>query len=253
MRLENKIAIVTGAGSGMGKTTVELFAREGAKVVVADIAEDRVNDVVAGIKDAGGEAVGCIANVASRESVEAMFRLAISTWGRFDIIVNNAGIMDGMEGIEDIAEERWDKVFAVNVKSLLYSCQYAVRYFKENGIKGVIVNNLSDGGLRGAIAGVAYTASKHAGVGITRNTAFMYAPDGIRCNAIAPGAVKTNIAQSMTGVSEAGYNRVKLNMANLPGQGELEQLAQAMLFLASDESSFVNGVIMPVDGGWDAA
>ncbi|MDQ0222965.1 glucose 1-dehydrogenase [Streptococcus moroccensis] len=250
MRLSGKVAIVTGAGSGMGLETAKLFAQEGAKLVLSDINQDRIDALVDDLSSQGFTVEGVLCDVSDRSSVEGLLAKAIESYGHYDILVNNAGIMDGMEGIESVTEEKWDKIFAVNTKSLLYAIQPAVRYFKENGIKGSIVNNLSLGALYGARAGVAYTASKHAAAGITKNTAFIYGPDGIRCNAIAPGAVATNISETMTDVDMDSAQRIGLGRATMPHPGSPLEAAQAILFLASDEASYINGAILTVDGGW---
>lgn len=156
-----------------------------------------------------------------------------------------------MEPVGEITDERWELLFAVNTTAVMKSMRLAVKLFLEQG-HGTIVNNISAGGLYGARAGVADTASKHAVVGMTKNTAFMYADSNIRCNGIAPGAVKTNIASSMTNMSEFGAGRQSLGLGINPRAGEPEEIANAAIFLASDEASFVNGQILGVDGGWTA-
>lgn len=248
MRLSGKVAIVTGAASGMGKAIAELYAQEGAKVVVSDMNLDGAKHVAENIS---GEAFSIQTDVTSEEALQQLFDETVKTFGQVDILVNNAGIMDGMEPVGEISNERWEKIFAVNTVSVMKSMRIAVDLFTKQG-HGVIVNNISAGGLYGARAGAAYTASKHAVVGLTKNTAFMYADQNIRCNGIAPGAVATNIGSTMTNMSQAGFGRQQLGMAINPRIGQPEEIAQLALFLGSDESSFINGQVVAIDGGWTA-
>lgn len=251
MRLENKVAVITGAASGMGKAIAGLYAAEGAKVVVSDLNLAGAEEVAAEITASGGEAVAVKTNVAVESDIHEMIELALSRFGRLDILVNNAGIMDNMAPVGDVTEEKWDLMFDVNTKSVMRSIRRALPIFLEQG-KGVIVNIASTGGFSGAHAGAAYTASKHAVVGITKNTGFMYAQKGIRCNAIAPGATMTNIANTVTEVNELGVSRTKVTQGVIPRLGQPEEIARVALFLASEESSFVNGAVITADAGWTA-
>lgn len=251
MRLENKVAVVTGAASGMGKAIAELYAKEGAKVIVSDLNLAGAEEVAAGINGIGGEAVAVKTNVARESDINEMIDLAISTFGGLDILVNNAGIMDNMAPVGDVLDEKWELMFDVNTKSVMRAIRKAMPIFLEQG-KGIIVNIASTGGFSGAHAGVAYTASKHAVVGITKNTGFMYAQKGIRCNAIAPGATLTNIVNTISNVNELGAARTKVIKGVIPRLGQPEEIAQVALFLSSDESSFVNGAVITADAGWTA-
>ena len=249
MKLQGKVAIVTGAASGMGKQIALLYAKEGAKVVVSDLNLDGANETVEEIKAAGGEAIAIKTNVAVEEDVQTLVDTTVERFGSVDILVNNAGIMDGFEPAGEVEDERWERIFAVNTTSVMRMTRKVMPIFLEKE-KGVIVNVASAGGLHGGRAGAAYTASKHAVVGFTKNTGYMYAQKGIRCNAIAPGAVMTNIQASMTNVDKFGVSRQQAGMGINPRAGQPEEIAQAALFLGSDDSSFVNGTVLAVDGGW---
>jgi len=251
MRLEGKVAVVTGAASGMGKAIAELYGQEGAKVVVSDLNLEGAEAVAAGIREKGGAAIAVKTNVGDVNDVNAMIDLAVSEFGTLDVLVNNAGIMDNMAAAGDVTDEKWDLIFDVNTKGVMRAIRKAIPIFLEKG-KGVIINTASTGGFSGAHAGVAYTASKHAVVGITKNTGFMYAQKGIRCNAIAPGATITNIASTMTNINEFGASRTQVTQGVIPRAGQPEEIARVALFLASDESSFVNGAVIAADAGWTA-
>jgi len=251
MRLQDKVAVVTGAGSGMGKAIATLYAQEGAKVVVSDINEASAQAVAEDIKANGGEATFVVANVAKEEDIQNLIDTTVNTYGTVDILVNNAGIMDSMEPAADIVDDKWERIFAINTTSVMRATRKVLPIFLEKQ-KGVIVNIASAGGLHGARAGAAYTASKHAVVGFTKNTGFMYAQQGIRCNAIAPGGVETNIASTMTNINHFGASRQQLGMAINPRAGKSEEIAQVALFLGSDESSFVNGTVVTADAGWSS-
>ncbi len=252
MKLDGKVAIVTGAASGMGKAIAELFAKEGAKVILADFNYEGAEAVAVGIAEKGGTARALKVNVAELADVENMIDTAVQEFGTLDILVNNAGIMDGFEPVGDITEEKWDRVFDVNTKGTMRAMRKAIPIFLEKE-KGIIINVASTGGFSGAHAGAAYGASKHAVIGLTKNTGFMYAQKGIRCNAIAPGAVDTNIGSSMTNINEFGLSRAGMTHSLSPRAGKPDEIAQAALFLATDESSFVNGTVLTVDGGWTSA
>ncbi|WP_411342791.1 SDR family oxidoreductase [Paenibacillus sp. WLX1005] len=251
MKLQNKVAVITGAASGMGKAIAVLFASEGARVVVADLRLEAAQQTVDEIHSAGGQAIAVAANVAQEQDVQQMIDTAVSTYGTVDILINNAGIMDNFTPAEEVTDELWERVFAVNTTGVMRAIRKVLPIFKEQG-KGAIVNIASAGGLTGSRAGAAYTASKHAVVGLTRNVGFQYAPLGIRCNAIAPGGVKTAINASMNQVSEFGQQRVMGGMQLMPRVGEPEEIAAAALFLASDDASFINATVLTADAGWTA-
>lgn len=252
-KLDNKVAVVTGAASGMGKAIAEMYAKEGAKVILADYNLEGVEEAVKEIVATGGTALAIKADVSDSNDINNMIQTAISEYGSLDILVNNAGIMDGFEPIGEVTDEKWDRIFDVNTKGVMRAMRKAVNYWLDHDKKGNIINIISTGGLNGAHAGVAYGASKHAVVALTKNTAFMYAQKNIRVNGIAPGAVTTNISSGMTSISELGMSRARLAHGVIPATGTSEDIGAVALFLASDDTAFVNGAIIVADGGWTAA
>lgn len=251
MKLSGKVAIVTGAASGMGKAIAELFAVEGAKVIVSDLRQEQASQVVETIEQQGGTALAVQANVASEEDVQQLFEAAVSAYGTVDILINNAGIMDNFVPAADLTDELWEKVFAVNTTGPMRTTRKALSIFVPKQ-SGVIVNIASAGGLFGSRSGAAYTASKHAVIGLTKNVGYQYASLGIRCNAIAPGGVNTNISASMTAPNPFGAEKAMAGMGLNPRLGEPEEIAKVALFLASEDSSFVNGTTITADAGWTA-
>jgi NAD(P)-dependent dehydrogenase (short-subunit alcohol dehydrogenase family) len=254
MRLEGKVALITGAASGMGLAMARRFAAEGARVVAGDVNATRLEEAVAGIRAEGGTAVGAPGDIADRAAAEGLVDLALSTHGRLDVLVNNAGVMDYMQGVGELTEDVWRRVLGINLDGPMFTMRRAVpRMVAQGG--GAIVNVASTAGIRGGAAGAAYTASKHALVGLTRNTAWVYAPQGVRCNAICPGATRTNIGESMPPerLDPAGAARAGAYAALSPALLDPEEIAALALFLASDEARHVNGAIIPADGGWTAA
>lgn len=251
MKLSGKVAIVTGAASGMGKAIAELFAAEGAKVIVSDLRVEAAQTVVTGIEAKGGTAVAVAANVAKEEDVAQMIDTAVKEFGTVDILINNAGIMDNFVPAGDLTDELWERVFAINTTGVMRTTRKVLPIFTERK-SGVIVNIASAGGLNGSRAGAAYTASKHAVVGFTKNVGFQYANLGIRCNAIAPGGVSTNIGTTINAPNPFGMERAMVGMGLNPRAGEPEEVAKVALFLASEDASFVNGTVVTADAGWTA-
>jgi len=251
MRLAGKVAVVTGAASGMGKAIAELFAAEGAKVVVSDLRLESTEAVVSGIAEKGGTAVAVRADVSKEEDVQQLIGAAVSTYGSVDILINNAGIMDNFVPAAEVTDELWERVLAVNTTGPMRTTRKVLPIFLEKK-KGSIVNIASVGGLQGSRAGVAYTVSKHALIGLTKNVAFQYANFGVRCNAIAPGGVNTNIGATMNNPNQFGMERAMAGAKLNPRAGQPEEIASLALFLASDEASFVNGAVVVADAGWTA-
>lgn len=251
MKLKGKVAIVTGAASGMGKQIAILYAKEGAQVVVSDINFEGAKETVEEIKAHNGTAFAIQTNVMLENDIQALVDAAVNTYGTVDVLVNNAGVMDNMEPAGDIEDRNWERIFAINTTSVMRSTRKVLPIFLEKQ-NGVIINIASVGGLHGTRSGATYAASKHAVIGFTKNTGFMYAQKGIRCNAIAPGAVKTNIGSTMTNINQFGAGRQATGMTTNPRAGEASEIATVALFLASDDSSFVNGAVITADGGWTA-
>lgn len=242
MRLQDKVAIITGAGSGMGLAMTQRFIAEGARVVAGDIAESHLETLRA---IPGVTAVH--ADVTVQADIDQLVATAVGL-GRLDIVVNNAGIVDRFLPAGEMTDEVWNKVLAVNLTGPMMLSRAALPVMLSAG-KGVIVNIASVGGLAGARAGAAYVTSKHGLVGLTRNIAATYGPDGIRCVAIAPGGVNTGIPLGGQ-PSERGFAALNRTLTANIRTGEPIEIANVALFLASDEASFINGEIVVADGGW---
>ncbi len=249
MRFSDKVVVVTGAGSGIGKATAEGFAAEGAKVVAGEIDGSRLEALVSQLNATGARVVGVQGNVASAEDCKRLIDAAQANFGRMDVLVNNAGIMDRFLPVAELDDATWNRVLGVNLNGPMNTMRLAIPIMLAQG-GGVIVNVASAAGLGGGFAGAAYTASKHGVVGLTRNTAVMYGKKGIRCVAICPGGVNTNIGLGGTVPSELGYASLGPGLATMPRVGEPVELANVIMFLASPEAGFVNGAILPVDAGW---
>ena len=251
--LTGRFAIVTGAGSGIGRAMATTFARAGATVMVNDIIADRAHETVALIAGEGGSAVAAVADIADEVAVEGFVVDAITRWGQIDIVCNNAGIMDKLELAPDVSTELWQRVMAVNVTGHFFVSRAVLPHMRARRY-GVIVNTCSVAGLRGGAAGVAYVASKHAAIGLTRSIAWSHGGEGIRCNAICPGATETNITGGLgrDAFDPAGLARALPVMALSERSTAPQVMAETALFLVSDAAAYINGAIIPVDGGWMA-
>ena len=251
MKLNGKSVVVTGASSGMGKAIVERFAKEGANIIAVARRKERLEALAESLKDEPGKVIPYVGDISKEETNVGAIDAAVEHFGRLDILINNAGVMDDMSPIGDVRNETIDHVFSVNLYAPIYAMRKAIQVFLEQGDGGNIISIASLGGMR-TVAGAVYSASKAAVISLTRNTAFMYMNEGIRCNAIAPGGIKSEIAASMGVPNPKGYDRVKKVLGAAPPPGEAEQIASAALFLASDESSYISGDVLMVDGGWAA-
>lgn len=248
-RLTGKVAIVTGAGSGMGKAISQLFAKEGAKVVLADINAQGIEEVKQAIEQAGGHAAAKVTNVVKQEDVDGVIDFATQTFGQLDILVNNAGIMDNFTPVGNLTDAEYERVMAINLTGPVKLCRAAIQVMEKQETGGVIINNASVGGLFGTRGGAAYTMAKHVLVGLTKNIAGTYGRFGkVRANAIAPGGVATNIQTTITAPDPLGMQALQATGETPIGQPG--QIANLALFLASDEASFINGDIVKADGGW---
>ena len=243
-RFSGKTVIVTGAGSGIGRATASRVAREGGRVVAVDISAERLADFSASLPEA--DIVTVSGDITDDEAIA---RILEAAGDRVDGLANIAGIMDDMTPIHEVTDEVWDRVFRVNVVGTMKLTRAVVPGMLARAA-GSIVNTASEAALRGSAAGVAYTASKHAVAGLTKSSAFMYGPNGIRVNAVAPGPTITNIEAKFA--SKLGEERVTAAMAILPDAAEADALAASITFLLSDDGVNVNGVILASDGGWSA-
>jgi len=248
MRLSNKVAIITGSASGMGQAAAELFAQEGASVVVTDISAEMGEVTVRGIRDAGGKAIFVQANVAAEDEVKHMVSAAIDAFGRVDVLYNNAGIMPEDDGsVTGLAEATWDRILDVNLKSTFLCSKYAIPHMMKQG-KGSIINIASFVAFMGCtVPQDAYTASKGGLLSLTKSFAVQYGRYGIRCNAICPGPIETPLLRTLWTSEEA--RDLRLNRIPLGRFGEPNDIIYMALYLASDESSWTTGAWLIVDGG----
>jgi NAD(P)-dependent dehydrogenase (short-subunit alcohol dehydrogenase family) len=253
-RLEGKVVIITGAGSGIGFAMATLFSKEGAKIIAGEWNEKTLAEVVTNVQKTGGEITGVKSNVAHRVEAESLVDKAVSTYGRIDVLCNNAGVMDLMAGVTEVTDEMWQRVLSINLNGPMYLSRRVIPIMLKQG-SGSIINTASVAGMRGGAAGAAYTVSKHALIGLTRNTAWMYGPKGIRCNAMVCGGVETNIMTSVdtTKISPEGAKRTGVYTSIMPALLKPIDIANLALFLASDESRYINGAIIPADAGWSTA
>ena len=242
MRLNQKAAIVTGAGSGMGQAEALGFAKEGAQVVVADVNLATAEATRDAIVAAGGKANALAVDVTQLADLQHLVDVTLATYGRIDVLVNNAGIFDYYTASLDTSEALWDKIFAINVKSMFQLSNLVLPHMQAQQ-HGAIINICSIAGLVANMGGAAYTASKHAVAGYTKHLAAVYGKDGIKINAICPGTIRTAMTAEM--LKTRPTDKIPLDRF-----GEVGEVVDLAVFLASDEARFMNGALVPIDGGF---
>jgi NAD(P)-dependent dehydrogenase (short-subunit alcohol dehydrogenase family) len=251
-RLDGKVALITGGASGMGRVASHLFAREGAKVVLTDVADEAGEAVAAAIRDRGAQAAYVHADVSRASDADAMVRFAVDTFGGLTVLYNNAGVFPERDGsVTETPEEVWDLTIGINLKGVYLGCHYGIPAMIESG-GGSIVNVASFVALMGAATPqIAYTASKGGVLSMTREIAVEFARRGVRANSLCPGPIETPLLQELL----ADPARRERRLVHIPmGRfGRAEEIANAALFLASDESSYMTGAALVVDGGITAA
>jgi len=243
--MKNKTVIITGAASGIGKATAELFAKQGAQVVLSDIQEEAGKATTESIVAAGGKAIFFKTDVSKPEEMEALVNFALKTYGKLDVAVNNAGIGGELNPIADMSIEGWQKVIGINLNSLFYGMKYQIKAMLKNG-SGSIVNISSILGSVGFAGSAGYTAAKHGAVGLTQAAALEYSAQGIRVNAVGPGFIETPLLDAL----DAEMKKQLVALHPIGRLGKSEEVAELIYWLSSDKSSFVTGSYYPIDGGY---
>jgi len=266
MRLKDKVCVITGSGRGMGKAAALLFAREGASVIVAELQEDAGRNTADLIKKEGGKAEFIKVDVSNEQNVKEMVKFTTKQYGQLNVLFNNAGISgrpfgDGID-ITEIPEDAWEKVLAVNLKGIFLCCKHAIPEIIKSG-GGSIINTSSLAGISGGYPPGSlgskvhlanphcYTAAKGGVVSLSKSIAIAYAHNNVRCNVVCPGAVDTELMRP-TNYFKKGYQEIMEKMFPLGRYAKTQDIAYAVLYLASDESSYVSGQVLSVDGGYMA-
>jgi len=249
MRLEDKVTIITGAASGMGRVAADLFAREGARLVLADVSDEAVESAADAVRRTGGQATAVVADVSDEVQARRMVDHAVSTFGRVDVLYNNAGIMPAADhSVIDTDVETWDAVMSVNVRGVFLGCKYAIPRMVEQR-SGSVINVASFVAILGcSVPQDAYTASKGAVLSLTRSLAVQFGPHGVRTNAICPGPVETPLLLDWL-VKDEEAKRIRLARNPTGRFGKPEEIVHMAVYLASDESRWTNGASLVVDGG----
>ena len=248
MKLANKVALITGAGSGMGKSAALMFANEGAKVAAVDVAEAQVKETVAEIAKRGGDAIAIRADVSKSEDVKRMIDDTVARFGGLNIMYNNAGIEGEWNFMSNMSEDQFDRVIAINLRGVFLGMKYALPHLINAG-GGSIINQASIAGMIAVRGGAAYSASKAGVIALTRVAALEYGRYNIRVNAICPGAIETPMAQRIRQGQPPNPKAIQ-RISVLGRMAEPEEIAKVALFLASDDSSFATGAPFVIDGGW---
>ncbi len=249
-QLDGKVALITGAGSGIGRASALVFAREGAKVAVADIVVEGGEETVRMVKEAGGEAFFIKVDVSNAADVEAMVNTVVDTYGRIDCAYNNAGIEGRLASTDEYPEDVFDKVIDINLTGVWLCMKYELPHMLKQG-SGAIVNTASGAGLIGVAGMSAYVASKHGVVGLTKTAALEYAKSGIRVNAVCPGLIQTPMVERIT-ADQPQLGEALVAAEPVGRTGKPEEIAESVVWMCSDAASFVTGHAMSVDGGYVA-
>lgn len=249
--MKDRVALITGASSGIGRASAEAFAAKGARVVVAARRQDELASLVAEIEARGGTATAITTDVSAARDVERMVAHAIETFGRLDYAVNNAGIEGTVAGITDLAEDEWDRVLDINLKGTFLCMKYEAKAMLDSGHDGAIVNIGSVNSFLGYAHGAAYVASKHGLIGLTTSVSAELAPQGIRVNLVCPGIIDTPMhhrGRKLFG--DEVYDKGILPSVHLQRAGRPEEIARSVVFLCSDEASYITGTTLTPDGGF---
>jgi len=249
MELQDKIAIVTGAGSGIGRASSLLMAKQGAKVVLVDFNQTTGEETLQLIKEQGGEAIFVQADVSNSKDAQNYVQTAVDTFGRIDVFFNNAGVIQKFAPLAEVEDAEFDRIMSVNVKGVFLGMKYVLKVMENQG-SGSIINTASTAGIRSEHSASIYSASKHAVVGLTKAAALEYVKKGIRVNAICPGGVKTALTSSVERMfTETGYVPEEVSVMRMGRYAEPNELAEMVVFLSSDKASYMTGSVVVVDGG----
>ncbi|KAF4463509.1 Short-chain dehydrogenase reductase SDR [Fusarium albosuccineum] len=256
MNFSGKVALVTGAAGGLGKAVAKAFLNAGGRVAICDINVDRLSATTTEFQSAYSkeQVVSVVADITNRDEITRVFETTIQSFNRLDALVNNAGIVDKYDPVGTLSESLWDKVVAVNLTAPVLFSKLAVNQFlQQQPSGGTIINISSVAAIKGYAAGAAYTATKHGVVSLTKNTAAFYNKQGIHAVAILPGGMDTPIKETLVGLNEQGWQLTqKMSAATEPNLSDVDDVAQTILFFASDKGKNSNGALITVDGGWMA-